>query len=639
MYHKKPYTSICILKTSNNLSRLLGAIFLGGISGGLSSGSALLVLLVLGLELSVKRHAGPHPGKDNTSEEDTDVRGGVVEGTAKNDEGLLNGSTTRLADEVTHDINGGLTLSLHDGVKGNVGHLLARVEEGVLAGAREDVLKGTNEDGGIKRGDAEGSKGTLEDIAGKDEGEEKDGSDKEDSGSGKGSDTPAELAKDNTTNHHHTEGEDTGGLTESTHESRKLSRIRVLSLELSLPGNLNKVDADTEGNNHGSHIKNVRTGSKELKRVADGHLLLVLLLLLGTGHLVSRNGGHARDDKVLKSPVETADAGTAEDDHAHEAVEGNTPAINTGRKIILDDGEVLNSTTGNDEGDIGTHTEERVELTSLLDSHDLIGSTPEKERDDDGTPDLSHHEETNIGPVTEESNGTGEALRKLAGEKIADSVGLEALLVRVDNKGEKTEEDDEGKKDSIEKLLTAEPAGKSRVVKGEANGDRKVKNLQERDNLGTGTRGGNNKDILAATKNSVVEKNAEEHKTERDDLGPSEGSNTKKMLLLSRLGGIAGRTGNDRANVLLNSRLGNHLGKSSLNEARLAADRGLDAIESLHRADPGTKNGGGFALKGGARGHNGLLEKETHRYKFVVNEPETINKYKVTSSRKCVLHV
>lgn len=39
-------------------------------------------------------------------------------------------------------------------VKGNVGHLLARVEEGVLRGLGEDVLGGTDQHGSHERGEA-----------------------------------------------------------------------------------------------------------------------------------------------------------------------------------------------------------------------------------------------------------------------------------------------------------------------------------------------------------------------------------------------------------------------------------------------------------------------------------------------------
>merc|ERR1719409_1369709 len=82
------------------------------------------------------------------------VGGGSGKRAETDDEELLDEGTAGLAKRVAHNINSGLALRLGLVVQGNVGHLLARVEQGVLGRLGEDVLRRTNNDGKEQRGHA-----------------------------------------------------------------------------------------------------------------------------------------------------------------------------------------------------------------------------------------------------------------------------------------------------------------------------------------------------------------------------------------------------------------------------------------------------------------------------------------------------
>jgi len=60
------------------------------------------------------------------------------------DEHLLDEGASRLTQWVSDDIHGSLALDLGLGVERNVGHFLARVEQGVLGALGQDVLVGTD---------------------------------------------------------------------------------------------------------------------------------------------------------------------------------------------------------------------------------------------------------------------------------------------------------------------------------------------------------------------------------------------------------------------------------------------------------------------------------------------------------------
>lgn len=66
-----------------------------------------------------------------------------------------------------------------------------------------------------------------------------------------------------------------------------------------------------------------------------------------------------------------------------------------------------------DQCNVGTQTEERVELLCLVDGGDGVGKAPEQDRDDHGAPELSHDVEHAVCPVAKDGNGSRPALTAL----------------------------------------------------------------------------------------------------------------------------------------------------------------------------------------------------------------------------------
>ena len=101
-----------------------------------------------------------------------------------------------LAQGVADHIDGGLALGLLLRVQGDVGHFLARVEEGVLAGLGQDVLRRANNDGKHQGRHPQGSSNRGEEAVEDDEGEERNPRGKQHHGSDKRRHTPPVLLED-----------------------------------------------------------------------------------------------------------------------------------------------------------------------------------------------------------------------------------------------------------------------------------------------------------------------------------------------------------------------------------------------------------------------------------------------------------
>lgn len=86
---------------------------------------------------------------------------------------------------------------------------------------------------------------------------------------------------------------------------------------------------------------------------------------------------------------------------------------------------------------------------------------------------------------------------------------MELVAHGVDDKGESTEEGDEGDDAGVEELLGGEDIGELGVHDGETDGHGEVDpSLQKGNNLGARTGGGNDQDILGITEDGVVVENA-----------------------------------------------------------------------------------------------------------------------------------
>ena len=129
-------------------------------------------------------------------------------------------------------------------VQGDVGHLLARVEQGVLGRLGEHILCGAHKDGGHEGREAEAGEPGREGPAAQHEAEEGKAGDEEDGGGDEGGGAPAKFAEDVPREEHHDKGDGAGGGREVAHEGAVLVGVGELHFDLALPGHLHKVDAD-----------------------------------------------------------------------------------------------------------------------------------------------------------------------------------------------------------------------------------------------------------------------------------------------------------------------------------------------------------------------------------------------------------
>mmetsp|Transcript_1129 Transcript_1129/g.3191 ORF Transcript_1129/g.3191 Transcript_1129/m.3191 type:complete len:249 (-) Transcript_1129:65-811(-) len=91
--------------------------------------------------------------------------------------------------------------------------------------------------------------------------------------------------------------------------------------------------------------------------------------------------------------------------------------------------------------------------------------------------------------------------------------------VRENDPRKQAKEDEEGDGAGVEHILLFELIAKLGVNGGESDGSRKIHvGLDKGDDLGTGFGGGNHQHILGIAKDGVVEKDAEEHEGQRQEL-------------------------------------------------------------------------------------------------------------------------
>ena len=196
-------------------------------------------------------------------------------------------------------------------------------------------------------------------------------------------------------------------------------------------------------------------------------------------------------------------------DASHEELKAHSPSVDAGGGGGTEHGNEADVLSREDEGDVGSHSEERVVLLRLVDGGDGVGETPEEEGDDDGSPHLSHEVEEGETPVPEDAEGGGEATGQDLGEGVAECVGVDDVGVGVKDQGEGRKEGKEGEHDGAEDVLLGHLVCHLGVDDGEGDGARKVDvGLEEGDHLGTTV--GDHNDVLGITEDGVVKRVAEE---------------------------------------------------------------------------------------------------------------------------------
>ena len=145
---------------------------------------------------------------------------------------LLDERATRLAERSADHIDGGLAFGLLLGVERNVGHLFARVEQGVLGGLGHDVLHRSDEDGDEQRRGAEGGENWSERVAREAEGKEGDTGGQQDGRRDHGRGTPAILVEHEAPKEHHEQRRDASRGRERAHERRVVHWVWEGFLEL-----------------------------------------------------------------------------------------------------------------------------------------------------------------------------------------------------------------------------------------------------------------------------------------------------------------------------------------------------------------------------------------------------------------------
>mmetsp|Transcript_39229 Transcript_39229/g.47508 ORF Transcript_39229/g.47508 Transcript_39229/m.47508 type:complete len:583 (+) Transcript_39229:534-2282(+) len=501
----------------------------------LLSGLSNVVLEVLngdGNELLIQRGSGLQPDTNDDEQDHGEVGGGCSQGAEANNQELLDKGTSRLSERVADDINGSLTLHLGLIIKGNVGHLLAGVEQGVLGSLGEDVLGSTDNDGGIERSHTNHTKEGSPHARGEEKAEEDDTCDEEHCGGNLCCHTPAVLLEDDAGRKHQEEGDNTGAGGEVTHECGVLVGVGELSLNLTLPGHFDQVDTDTICYHQQCKVTDVWGATKEPQALAHAHLGLLLLLLL----LNATSFLHLGDDDTVHQPVDGHNHQTSNTNNGHHSTKRHTPAVNTRWKLFTDLGEDLHGTSGEDQCDVGTKTEQGVELLCFVNGGNLVGESPEEDGNHDGTPQLSHDVEQAVGPVAENGDRTKEALSGPVKGSLTEFCGVENITHGIHDERERSEESDEGEDADVEDHLDGQDVDQPVVQQHESDSHGQVHpSLEERNNFGSATRRGDDQHILGITKNRVVEQDAEEHQTQRKDLldGKDGHSQKGRLLLLS----------------------------------------------------------------------------------------------------------
>mmetsp|Transcript_44404 Transcript_44404/g.79628 ORF Transcript_44404/g.79628 Transcript_44404/m.79628 type:complete len:287 (+) Transcript_44404:119-979(+) len=242
-------------------------------------------------ELLVQRPGCRQPSENDEAQNDTQVGSGDCKGSQTEDQTLLNKRPSRLAQRISDNINGSLTLCTGLSIQRDVGHFLARVEQRILSGLGHNVLQRANKHRQHERGGAKQSSNGVPQTRRENQGEEDQPSDTKDGGGNSSSRSPAELLEDLAADEHHEEGHSPSGRGEIAHESTVRVRVRELRLQLRLPGHLNNVDTHTIANHQQSQITNVRTLCEERSTLLHCQLCLGLgqLLLAGVNTIGIRD--------------------------------------------------------------------------------------------------------------------------------------------------------------------------------------------------------------------------------------------------------------------------------------------------------------------------------------------------------------
>jgi hypothetical protein len=149
----------------------------------------------------------------------------------------------------------------------------------------------------------------------------------------------------------------------------------------------------------------------------------------------------------------------------------------------------------------------------------LIGEPPEEDGYDDAAPELSHDVEQAETPDAEDGDGSEEAGSERGEETVGERGGVDGVAHGVEHVGEGAEEGDEGEDDGVEERLLGEHVGELGVEEHEANGHGEIDpRLEERDDLGAASLGGDDEHVLGVPQDGVVEEDAEEHEPQRHDL-------------------------------------------------------------------------------------------------------------------------
>mmetsp|Transcript_30216 Transcript_30216/g.88113 ORF Transcript_30216/g.88113 Transcript_30216/m.88113 type:complete len:328 (+) Transcript_30216:174-1157(+) len=266
-----------------------------------------LLLLHGGVKLAGERARRAHPGEDDAAEDDGEVGRRRGERAEAKDEQLLHEAPARLAERPADDVDGGLALGLLLGVEGDVGHLLARVEEGVLCRLGHDVLRRADKDGEHERREADRREERREGVACEAESEEGDAGAEQHRGRDHRCGAPAPLAEDEPPKEHHGKRGDAGGGRERSHEGRVGAWVGEGLLELALPCHLDEVDCHPVADDQSREGANVRRGGEVARRLSNRHARLLLLLWR---ELARRRGGAVRTVRLLQDGhVEVAKGG------------------------------------------------------------------------------------------------------------------------------------------------------------------------------------------------------------------------------------------------------------------------------------------------------------------------------------------
>ena len=469
------------------------------------------------LELIAKRISSLVPEVDQNAEDTSQVWGGSSETSDGKNHNLLNQGSSALAQWVANDIYGSLALRLTFLVKGNVGHLLAGVKQRVFRTLTQNVLSGSDKNSEHQGRGAQGSCDRRKERGENRQGKENESSNANGGGRNESGSAPAKLLENGAAQQHHDKSYGTSGRREVAHEGRVRIRIGVSLLQLSLPGNLDNVDAHSVRDDKGSKVTNVRRIHQELGRLPHSHLHLLLLCLVLALLLINTVG--IGQHIILHVRKDTGHEGTTSNDGRHQILERNSPRVDTRGQIGSHLGHPLDVLSTENERNVGSHTKERIILLRLINCGHLICEAPEQQRCDNTSPHLGHDVKDGITPITDNGKRSGEATGKMAGDGINKGMRVQPAGVGEDGPRKQAEEDEEGDGAGVEHILLLELVAELGVDGGKPDGRGKVHvGLDEGDDLGTGFRGSDHQHILGIAKDGVVEKDAEKHESQGQKL-------------------------------------------------------------------------------------------------------------------------